>query len=64
MAIAAEPVLFGQLRDLLASLDAERDAVLARGSTPPPRGQAPGPHGPEPPAGLRPRSSVTGPWPY
>ncbi|MBO0815547.1 MAG: inositol monophosphatase [Actinobacteria bacterium] len=25
MAIAAEPVLFGQLRDLLASLDAERD---------------------------------------
>jgi uncharacterized membrane protein (TIGR02234 family) len=27
--------------------------VLARGSTPPPRGQAPGPHGPEPPAGLK-----------
>jgi len=26
MTIAAEPVLFGQLRDLLASLDAERDA--------------------------------------
>ena len=27
--------------------------ALARGSTPPPRGQAPGPHGPEPPAGLK-----------
>jgi myo-inositol-1(or 4)-monophosphatase len=26
MTIAAEPVLFGRLRDLLASLDAERDA--------------------------------------
>src|SRR5215469_7603658 len=26
MTIAAEPILFGQLRDLLASLDAERDA--------------------------------------
>jgi predicted alpha/beta-hydrolase family hydrolase len=38
-------------------------AVLARGSTPPPRGQAPGPHGPEPPGGLRPGSSVTGPGP-
>ena len=38
-------------------------AVLARGDTPPPRGQAPGPHGPETPAGLRPGSSVTGPGP-
>jgi uncharacterized protein len=38
-------------------------AVLARGSTPPLRGQAPGPHGPEPPDGLRPGSSVTGPGP-
>src|SRR5439155_25050644 len=37
--------------------------VLARGSTPSPRGQAPGPHGPEPPDGLRPGSFVTGPWP-
>src|SRR5207247_8345957 len=27
------------------------------------RGQAPGPHGPEPPVGPRPRSSITGPWP-
>jgi hypothetical protein len=27
--------------------------LLARGSTPPPRGQAPGPHGPEPPGGLK-----------
>ena len=53
MAIAAEPALFGQLRDLLASLDAERDSVLARGSDPP-----------EPPGGSRPCSSVTGPWPY
>jgi hypothetical protein len=26
MTIAAEPVLFAQLRDLLTSLDAERDA--------------------------------------
>jgi myo-inositol-1(or 4)-monophosphatase len=52
MTIAAEPVLFGQLRDLLASLDAERDAVLARGSDPP-----------EPPGGLRPGSFVTGPGP-
>jgi fructose-1,6-bisphosphatase/inositol monophosphatase family enzyme len=26
MTIAAEPVLFGRLRDLLARLDAERDA--------------------------------------
>ena len=27
--------------------------VVARGSTPPPRGQAPGPHGPKPPGGLK-----------
>jgi hypothetical protein len=41
MTIAAEPALFAQLSDLLASLDAERDALLARGSDPP-----------EPPGGL------------
>jgi N-acetyl-gamma-glutamyl-phosphate reductase len=39
-----------------------RAAVLARGSTPPPRGQAPGPHGPEPPGGPRPHGSVMAPW--
>jgi glutamate/tyrosine decarboxylase-like PLP-dependent enzyme len=37
--------------------------LLARGSTPSSRGQAPGPHGPEPPDGLRPGSSVAGPGP-
>ena len=46
-----------------ATSRSHRRAVLARGSTPPPRGQAPGPHGPEPPAGLVPRSFVTGHWP-
>jgi protoporphyrinogen/coproporphyrinogen III oxidase len=46
-----------------ASLAETAAAVLARGSTPPPRGQAPGPHGPEPSDGLRPGSSVTGPEP-
>jgi len=40
-----------------------RLAVLARGGTAPLRGQAPGPHGPEPPGGPRPGSSVTGPGP-
>ena len=56
----------GSLADQAALLLALRLAdpgVLARGSTPPPRGQAPGPHGPEPPGGLRPGSSVTGPGP-
>src|SRR5690348_6211535 len=38
-------------------------AVPARGGTPPRRGQAPGPHGPKPSGGPRPRSFVTGPWP-
>jgi cytochrome c oxidase assembly protein subunit 15 len=37
--------------------------VLAREGTVPPRGQAPGPHGPESPGGLRPGSFVTGPGP-
>ena len=46
-----------------ASLAETAGAVLARGDTPTLRGQAPGPHGPEPPAGLWPGSSVTGPWP-
>jgi N-acetyl-gamma-glutamyl-phosphate reductase len=36
-----------------------RLAMLARGSTPPPRGQAPGPHGPEPPGGSEPVVSFT-----
>ena len=45
------------------AVPARGDALLA--STPPPRpssprGQAPGPHGPEPPAGSGPRSSVPG----
>src|SRR5215831_10405622 len=41
-----------------------RRAVLARGSTPPPRGPAPGPHGPEPSVGgPKPRSFVAGHWP-
>jgi N-acetyl-gamma-glutamyl-phosphate reductase len=39
-----------------------RLAVLARGGTPPLRGQAPGPHGPEPPGGPRPRDSVMASW--
>src|SRR5262249_36720366 len=39
-------------------------ARLARGSTPPPGGQAPGPHGPDPPAGgPKPRPFVAGHWP-
>ena len=39
-------------------------AVLARGDTPLSRGQAPGPHGPEPPDGLKaPVTSSRGPWP-
>jgi len=39
-------------------------AVLARGSTPPPRGQAPGPQGPEPPDGQKaPVTSSLGSWP-
>jgi uncharacterized protein len=50
----------GAIRRVVGSWLAE---VLARGSTPPLRGQAPGPHGPEPPGGLRPGSSVTGPGP-
>jgi ribosomal RNA small subunit methyltransferase A len=33
--------------------DFARIAVLARGSTPPSQGQAPGPHGPEPPDGQK-----------
>ena len=37
--------------------------ALTRRGTPLSRGQAPGPHGPEPPVGPRPRSSITGPWP-
>jgi len=37
--------------------------VLAGEGTPPPGGQATGPHGPEPPGGLRPGSFVTGPRP-
>src|SRR5215831_3192525 len=37
-----------------------RRAVLARGSTPPPRGPAPGPHGPDPPGpGPPPHSPFT-----
>jgi N-acetyl-gamma-glutamyl-phosphate reductase len=36
-----------------------RAAVLARGSTPPPLGQAPGPHGPESPGGGEPVVSFT-----
>ena len=35
LAIAADPGLFGKLHDLLASLNPERDAVLARGDAPP-----------------------------
>ena len=56
----------GSLADqaaLLLALRLPDPAVLARGSTPIPRGQAPGPHAPEPPGGLRPGSSVTGPGP-
>src|SRR5215467_13329125 len=39
-----------------------RSVILAppRGDTPPSRGQAPGPHGPEPPDGPKARSFVTG----
>ena len=40
-----------------------RAAMQARGSTPPPRGQAPGPHGPKPPGGPWPHDSVRVPWP-
>ncbi len=60
LAIAAGPGLFGDLHDLLAALDPERDAVLARGATPrnPPRirrregtrSASPGGDPPEPPA--------------
>ena len=49
----------GAIRRVVGSWLAE---VLARGSTPLP-GAGPGPHGPEPPDGLRPGSSVTGPGP-
>ena len=35
LTLAAEPVLFSELHDLLVTLDPERDAVLARGSDPP-----------------------------
>jgi N-acetyl-gamma-glutamyl-phosphate reductase len=40
-----------------------RLALLARGSTPSLREQAPGPHGPEPPDGPGPHDSVMAPWP-
>src|SRR5215467_10802749 len=44
-----------------AASRSHRRAVLARGSTPPPRGQAPGPQGPDPPAGgPKPRPFVAG----
>ena len=39
-----------------------RAALVARGSTPPPRGQAPGPQGPEPPGDPRPHDSAMAPW--
>jgi len=38
-------------------------AVLARDGSPPPRGQPPGPHGPQPPGGRRTHDSAVAPWP-
>jgi peptide/nickel transport system ATP-binding protein len=51
------------LQDGTVPVPPELARVPARGSTPLSRGQAPGPQGPEPPGGLRPGSSVTGPGP-
>ena len=56
----------GSLADqaaLLLALRVPDPGVLARGSTPPPGGKPPDPTARNPPGGLRPGSSVTGPGP-
>jgi hypothetical protein len=48
------PVLFGRLDDQVPYVfTGGRITLLAPGDTPSPRGQAPGPHGPEPPDGHK-----------